>query len=507
MALCPQGLTIQNAYTKLRKGSKNAVVVVRNSTAYPQALKKKTPVARAVAATVVPEPPVETRLPEGDDQPQSPHSPKLTVWQRQGKLFEEPDLSGWESWPPELGDSACQLLAEYHDVFSLEPAELGCIHSTEHITKVTDDTLLKNDLGRLPHLWWKRFATISGRWYNQSLYNTVTVCGVMQLCWSERRMEDYTSVLISTIWTPIQKGLLPPATNSGGIGESGRCWTFSCLDHKSGFWQIKMEEASKQYTALTVGNLGFFECDCMPFQLCNMLATFQRLMQKCLDELNLSYCLIYLDNIIIFSWTAEEHLHQLHVVFDQFREYNLKLKPSKCSLFKEEINYLVHQVSKQGVQPRNLNLKAITECAPPQTYMEVHAFLSLMGLYWWFIKDFAHITQQLNEHLTGEGASRKLELVLLSEVTLEAFDTLKQACMSVPILAFANYMKEFLLEIDASKEGLGAVLSQKQADGQYHLVTYGSRALMAHEKNYHSTKLEFLTLKWVVTEHFKEYLP
>ena len=89
----------------------------------------------------------------------------------------------------------------------------------------------------------------------------------------------------------------------------------------------------------------------------------------------------------------------------------------------------------------------------------------LVGHYRWFIKGFAHITQPLNEHLTGEGTSWKLEQVLLLEDVLKAFDALKQACMSTPILAFANYTKEFLLETDASKEGLGAVLSQKQVDG------------------------------------------
>ena len=138
-----QGLTIQNAYTKLRKGSKNTVIMVRNSMAYPQTLKKKAPGARAVAATVVLEPPVETRLPEGKDEPQSPHTPKLTVRQRQGKLFEELDQGGLESWPPELADSTWWLLAEYHNVFSLEPAELVCTHSTKHIIKVTDDTPFK----------------------------------------------------------------------------------------------------------------------------------------------------------------------------------------------------------------------------------------------------------------------------------------------------------------------------------------------------------------------------
>ena len=137
-----------------------------------------------------------------------------------------------------------------------------------------------------------------------------------------------------------EKGLLPPAKNSGGIGESSRCWTFLCLDLKLGFGQIKIEEASKQYTAFTVGNVGFFKCNHMAFGLCS--ATFQRLMQNCLGKLNLIYCIIYLDDIIIFLWMAEEHLHRLCVVFDWFREYNLKLKLSKCSLFKEEINYLVH---------------------------------------------------------------------------------------------------------------------------------------------------------------------
>ena len=256
-----------------------------------------------------------------------------------------------------------------------------------------------------------------------------------------------------------------------------------------------------------VGNLGFFKCDCMPFGLCIVLAMFQWLMQNCLSKLNLIYCLIYLDDIIIFLQKAEEHLHQLHIVFDQFREYNLKLKPSKFSLFREDINYLVHQVSKEGVWPSDLNMKTITECALPQTYMEVHAFLGLVGHYRWFIKGFAHIAQPLNKHLTDEGASRKLEWVLLSEYALKAFDTLKQACMTAPVLAFTSCMKEFLLETDVSKEGLGAVLSQKQADGWYYPVAYGSRALMAYKRNYHSTKLEFLVLKWAVMEHFKEYLP
>ena len=128
----------------------------------------------------------------------------------------------------------------------------------------------------------------------------------------------------------------------------------------------------------------------MPFGLCNVPATFQQLMQNCLGELNLIYCLIYLDDLIVFSQTAEEYLHWLHIVFDWLSEYNLKLKPSKCSHFKEEINYLAHQVSKQGVWPSDANLKAIAECAPLQTYMEIHAFLGLIGHYRQFKKKVLH---------------------------------------------------------------------------------------------------------------------
>ena len=204
--------------------------------------------------------------------------------------------------------------------------------------------------------------------------------------------------------------------------------------------------------------------------------------------------------------TAEEHLHCLHVVFDRLREYNLKLKPSKCSLFREEINYLAHKVSKAGFRPSDTNVKVKAEYAPPKTYTEIRAFLGLVGQYRHFIKGFAQIAQTLNEHLAGEGASQKSERVSLSKGALKAFDMLKRACMNSPVLAFADYTKEFLLETDASKEGLGAVLSQKQEDGQFHLVAYGSRLLTMHEKNYHSTKLEFLALKWAIMEHFKEYL-
>ena len=111
----------------------------------------------------------------------------------------------------------------------------------------------------------------------------------------------------------------------------------------------------------------------------------------------------------------------------------------KCSFFRKEITYLAHQISKDGVQLSNSNLEAITECTPPQTYTEVHAFPSLVGHYRRFIKRFAHIAQPLSKYLSGEGASKKSEWVSLTENALKAFETLNEACMTAPILTFADF--------------------------------------------------------------------
>ena len=131
---------------------------------------------------------------------------------------------------------------------------------------------------------------------------------------------------------------------------------FSSKDFMSGFWQIKMAPQSQQYMAFTVGNLGFYEFTCMLFGLGNAPATFQHLMQNTLGELNLMYCMIYLDDVIIFGHTEEEHLEHLRVVFKRFWEFNLKLKPLKYSFFQSEIIYLAHHVSQQSILPSQDNV-------------------------------------------------------------------------------------------------------------------------------------------------------
>ena len=273
---------------------------------------------------------------------------------------------------------------------------------------------------------------------------------------------------------------------------------YSTFDLNSGFWQVSMDEESKQYTAFTLGSMGLYECKSMPFGLCNAPPTFQRLMQNCLGELNLTYCLIYLDDVIVFSEMPEEHLQRMCVVFDCLREHGLKLKPSKCNV-RSEINYLAHHVKKK-------NLESIAQCLPLDTYTKVKSFVGLIGHYRHFIKGFAKIAVPLYDLTSGDNKDKKLEHVDLSLEALEAFDHLKAACLQAPILAFPDFDKPFLLETDASRRGLGAVLSQKQADGLYHPIAYASHVMNETKQRYHSNKQEFLALKWAVTEQFHEYL-
>ena len=184
----PQGPTVQNTYTKLRKGSRKAVVVVWNNTAYLQTLQKKTPVARVVAASPVPEPPEGEQLLEGADESHDSHTPRLTVRQRHGKLFNKLDLSGLDSWTPELANAAHWLLAECHDMLSLDQAELGCTHSTEHIIKVTDDTPFKEWFKQILPPLVEEVRNHVRKCWNLAPSDLARVHGVTPWCWCRKRM-------------------------------------------------------------------------------------------------------------------------------------------------------------------------------------------------------------------------------------------------------------------------------------------------------------------------------
>ena len=158
----------------------------------------------------------------------------------------------------------------------------------------------------------------------------------------------------------------------------GAVW-FSTLDLKSSYWQVELEEEAKPLTAFTMGPLGFWECECMPFGLTNAPATFQRLIESCLGELYLNWCIIYLDDIIVFSRTPEEHLHRLKGVISKLRAAGLKLKPTKCNLCRQQINCLGHFVSKERVSTDPDKIKAVTKWPQPTTVTELRSFLGFVS--------------------------------------------------------------------------------------------------------------------------------
>ena len=170
----------------------------------------------------------------------------------------------------------------------------------------------------------------------------------------------------------------------------GSQW-FSSLDLKSGYWQVEMDRESKPLMAFTVGPLGFSDCERMPFRLTNAHATFQRLMETCLGVLNLHWCIIYLDDIVIFSKDLASHVRRLKAVFWKLEEAGLKLKPSKCELFWQQLTYLEHTISTQGIATDEGKIEAMKDWPTPTNVMEVQSFFGLMGYYHQFIPKFVQV--------------------------------------------------------------------------------------------------------------------
>ena len=500
--LLPLGLHVLHAYTHLKNGSGRVSLVVRNVSDSHIFLKKGVPVARVVSASLVPpvelSPEIEAALGE------EPRLEPLLVAARHEKLLEKLNLDGLAHWSPENAVAVRELVLAYHDVFALESNELGCTSVIEHKIHIENDEPFKEQFWCIPPpLLEEVCASLQDMLEAGAIHPSQSPwCNAVVLVWKKD----------STLWfcvdfrhlnAHMKKNSYPLPRIQEALESMAGLAHFSSMDFKSGFWQIKMTPELQQYMAFTVGNLGFYEFTRMPFGLCNTPAMFQCLMQNTLGELNLIYCVIYLDNVIVFGGMEEEHLEHLHVVFKRLREFNLKLKPSKCSFFPVGNHVPSPSHLTEGILPSQENVWAMQEFLMPETYTQVRTFCGLVGHYRRFIKGFANIAHPLYDML---GKEVKMGLVDLPPKAWEASDILKGKVQSAPVLVFPDFNKPFLLEMDASKEGLGAVLFQKQSNRQYHPVAFGSHSLTPVEKNYHSSKLEFLALKWSVTEHFKEYL-
>ena len=272
---------------------------------------------------------------------------------------------------------------------------------------------------------------------------------------------------------------------------------FSTLDLASGYWQIELSEDAKAKSAFCTTS-GLFQFRVMPFGLTNAPATFQRLMERVLAGLQWKICLVYIDDIIIFSSSIESHLQQLEEVFTRLRSAGLKLKPKKCHLFKRKVQYLGHVVSEHGIETDPDKIEAIKNWSRPNNVSEVRSFLGLCSYYRRFVPEFASLARPLIV-MTEKDSKFKW-----SEEQENAWLTLKEKLMTPPILVYPDPDVSFILDTDASDYGIGAVLSQIQ-DGEEKVVAYGSRVLTKQEKRYCVTRRELLAVVHFV-KHFRHYL-
>ena len=429
------------------------------------------------------------------------------------------DQFDWEDMSVHLTglqiDVAKDLIDRCDIAFSHHELDLGRNFKTKHPIPMHDASPFKLPYHRIPpsmfeevrnHL--KEMLALDAIRVSQSPYVSPVVLirkpnGKIRFCIDFRKLNSRTKKDAYSL----------PRIDEMFDSLYGAKW-FSSLDIKSAYWQVEVEEADKEKTAFTVGPLGFYECNRMPFGLSNAPATFQRLMESCLGDMNMQSCLIYLDDIVVFSQTFEEHVEWLEKVFQRLIDAGLKLSPAKCHLFQDKLKYLGHIVSADGISTDPAKIQCVKEWPVPQSLEQLQSFLGFVGYYRRFIKDFSKISRPLYDLFKGTECNKKKRkgrsvstpsLFQWTDAQQAAFDKLISKCCEAPVLGYADYSSPFVVHTDASLDGLGAVLYQKQ-DGRDRVISYASRRLSPSERNYPVHKLEFLALKWAVTDKFHDYL-
>ena len=242
---------------------------------------------------------------------------------------------------------------------------------------------------------------------------------------------------------------------------------FSVLDCYSGFWQVNIKEEHEELTGFSVPS-GHYEFNRLPFGLSNSPTNFQRLMDTVLRNLVGIECSIFVDDILIYSNSAEEHARRLENVFRRFEEANLQLHPGKCTFAQSQVQYLGYILSENGISPSPEKVKAVRNYPTPKNVREVRAFLGLASFYRRLVPDFAHIAKALTI------LTRNDQKFTWGQEQQEAFETLKDRLCTAPVLSYPNFESPFILATDASGTGIGAILSQVQ-NGAERVIGYASR--------------------------------
>lgn len=281
------------------------------------------------------------------------------------------------------------------------------------------------------------------------------------------------------------------------LEQLGTSRYFSTVDLKSGYHQIPIAPEHREKTAFTTVG-GHYEYNRLAFGLAGGPATFQRVMDQLLMGLKGAGCYVYLDDVVVYSSTIEEHADRLRDLFSRLQQANLKVNLDKCRFCEKEVTYLGHLVTRNGVRPDPEKLEAVLSFPRPRNVREVRGFLGLAGYYRRFIREFAEIARPLTQ-LTGKGA--KFEWRSEQEA---AFTKLRKALCSDSVLIYPDFRDPFILATDASNAALGAVLSQVRG-GSERPIAYSSRQLRGPELNYSATEKELLAVVWA-TKQYRCYL-
>ena len=404
-----------------------------------------------------------------------------------------------ESLSPTHRQRLLELLVEYSDTFSADEHDLGWTDIVHHSIDTADAKPVRQPLRRHPPAHLDAIQNHISDMLKQNIIeparspwasNIVLAKkkdGTLRCCIDYRQLNNVT-----------RKDAYPlPRTDVCLDAMSGARW-FTTFDLRSGYHQVCLDPADSDKTAF-ICREGMFRFRTMPFGLCNAGATFQRLMDTVMSGLAFDVCLVYLDDIIVFSIDEEQHFERLRMVFDRLRAAGLKLKPSKCSVFQESVEFLGHLVSQNGISAHPDKTAAVIDWPTPCTVKEVRAFVGFCSYYRRFVLGFASIAAPLHA-LTGKDRTT----FSWSPDCTNAFESLKHALTSPPILAMPSDSGDFYLDTDASDIALGGVLSQVQ-NGTERVIAYASRKLNRQELNYCTTRKELLAVVHFL-KYFRHYL-
>ena len=408
------------------------------------------------------------------------------------------------------------ILWKNRDSFATSHHELGRCNTVKHDIQLSDNTPIRQKYRRIPpHLFvavqdelQKMYETDVIRPSMSPWASPVSIAvkpdGSPRICLDLRKVNELTKKDAKSV---------PNVQEMFDMLNGKKI--FSSLDLFSGFFQIELEEKCKEVTAFTCGPLGFWEMNRMPFGACNSSATFQRTMETVLGELLHSTSLVYVDDIIVHATSPIEHITNLDKVFRRLRYHGLRLKPSKCTLFSSELKFLGHMITNNGLEKDPSKIQAIMDWERPTTVTEVRQFMGMCGFLRKFIRNFATIAAPITDLSRGykNGRTNRKENKAMEETKFtwdaaqeEAFCTLKKLIAEDVTLAYADFNLPFRLSTDACRTGLGAVFEQEEENGNWRPIGFASRRTSETERNYPTHKLEFLALKWAITEKFSDYL-